>query len=719
MNEHPTRVLVSPSSLPVVLTSIGSGKSLFAADVETTGFNYRSDKITGISIYDPDAKTSYYFPTYHVFTPEIPLSVISSLNEIASRRGVVFHNAKFDIAFMQPHGWTTPATHDTLILAKVADFNLPGGLKQLSALKGWPQTSIEEILPKDKNMSQLPAREVYDYACQDTERTYDHLQWLLPLIENKPQAVIYQLEMAIIPAMMSMEINGVAADLKVFQAIHSACEELVESMTKEAHRTFKSLLKCEAGCKYGCTPQKRICEPVLHSARKMQTLLFDTLKLPTDGLDKTSTGYSTSIKNMVHLRQVHGIEWIDTILAYKEALKARGMSETYSESIESDGRIHTSLLQVHVVSGRIASAHPNLQQVPDSRRGLPSRLAEKSLSFRKGIVAPQGTYLLSCDYSQVEMRVFAALARATKLIQAFSSGTDVHSQTASLMYGIPISAVDSNSRDSAKVLGFGLLYGMSERGLAQRLSITEVQARRLMDSYFSAMPEITRFIADTHRYALNYGGVHTQFGRWIPIGGVQSRNRYEKTKALRLAVNARVQGSAADVMKMAIGKCFKVLPQFPGMKMLMTIHDELLFEVPDYFMPEQVAKVIMDAMRMKFGEVVLESSGSFGPTWGEMKKLFQVAKPSSNGKMTFNIKVPTDNRALNDIEDFLKGVAKNSGQYEIIFQTAQGLTNTGFYINQDGVDMFARISGDGSLLREVTVEEDDEEVPFELEEENE
>lgn len=541
-----TKVLVTPSNFRAAISALRHSTEALAIDLETSTLKMFSEgaRIAGCAIYDPAVKVAYYFTFNHALSQNLPISDLQVLIDSINHRPHVYHNAKFDFEFARRFstGLRNP-DHDTYIIVKLLDFNRDGGLKDITASYGYSQRHIEDLVDfkSGQTMCDLTAKAVLDYATDDVVYTWEVFTREHPFLEASPQYQIYLLEIACLPSTTETEENGFLIDRPFLTELGLTYGRLKESTQAEVYSAFREALACPSSgpcTRAGCSIKQRACEFPLHSSQKLQAMIFTHLAVPTDGLKRTKTGFSTDAETLQELARRHRYPWLAKLLDYKEAIKGQGMVETYLSSIMPDGRIHCNLLQVWVISGRFACSSPNLQQVPKSRRGQGAKVT----GFRRAFIARPGFYLLSVDFAQIEYRVFAALANAKRLIEAFNSGLDAHRTTASLSWSVAYDLVTEDQRDKAKTTGFGLIYGQTVQGLAIKLGIPESHAQRIVDSFFAAIPEFPRYIQERHRFAIKHGGVYTQYGRWIPIPGVYSSNRYDRAKALRLSVNATIQG---------------------------------------------------------------------------------------------------------------------------------------------------------------------------------
>jgi DNA polymerase-1 len=312
----------------------------------------------------------------------------------------------------------------------------------------------------------------------------------------------------------------------------------------------------------------------LNSPQQLGVVLFERLGLPVLKRTQKTRSYATGAETLEELA-LRGFPIAQLLLRYRELSK---LKSTYVDALPSlvaaDGRLHTRFQQAVAATGRLSSANPNLQNIP-----IRTELGQR---IRRAFVAGPGMQLLAADYSQIELRILAHIAAEPELIRAFQAGEDIHRATAAIVFGIAPGLVSADQRRAAKTINFGILYGMSAFGLAQNLGIGRGEADRFITAYLDRYPGVRRYVEETVRAAERDGRVETLYGRvrWLP--DIQSKNRNLRENARRMAINARIQGTAADLLKMAmvaIGR--RLRPEHPRARLLLTVHDELLFEVPD------------------------------------------------------------------------------------------------------------------------------------------
>jgi len=399
-----------------------------------------------------------------------------------------------------------------------------------------------------------------------------------------------EVEMALVPILVAMEDNGILLDTDLLREMSLELGQQLLRLEKEIYNSV--------GHQFN-----------INSPQQLGKVLFDELKLPQSR--RTKTGYSTEASVMEALRGVHPV--IEFILEYRQLSK---LKSTYVDALPvlintGTGRVHTNFNQTGTATGRLSSSDPNLQNIPI--RG------EMGNKIRKAIIAPPGAYLLSADYSQIDLRALAHLSQDTALIAAFAQDEDIHATTASKIFGIPIDKVTPEMRRNAKTVNFGVVYGMSDYGLEQATNLSREEAAQFIALYFEKYPGVKEYLEATKEQARKLGYVQTVLGRRRFLPEINSANRMVREAAERMAINAPVQGSSADIIKIAmINLHWEMEKRNLESKMLLQIHDDLLFEVPEAEMGEiksLVAELMPGAVELR---VPVKIDIKLGRNWGEM-----------------------------------------------------------------------------------------------------
>ena len=383
----------------------------------------------------------------------------------------------------------------------------------------------------------------------------------------------------------------------------------VDFLNKESKKLAKKIHELETKIHHKAKSSFNINSPI-----QLKEVLFEKLKISTEGIGKTKTGISTAAAELEKLQDAHPI--IPLIIEYRELTK---LQSTYLEALpklvnSKTGRVHTSFNQTITATGRLSSSDPNLQNIPIR--------TEVGRQIRKAFIAEKGFKIISADYSQIELRIIASLANDLKMIQSFKQGEDIHRRTAAEVYDVPIKKVTPEMRSGAKEVNFGILYGMGAWGLAERKHISREKAKQFIDKYFEVHKTIKDYLEQTKVLAHKLGYVETLFGRRRYLPEINSSMPQVRSAAERMAVNLPVQGTAADLMKIAMINISKKLPEVSKQsKMILQVHDELVFEVPEKDI-KKMAKFIADEMNSVYKlKAPIRTEVSFGDNWGELEKI--------------------------------------------------------------------------------------------------
>ncbi|HKX55327.1 MAG TPA: DNA polymerase I, partial [Xanthomonadales bacterium] len=409
---------------------------------------------------------------------------------------------------------------------------------------------------KQISFSQVPLEQASHYAAEDADVTLQLHQQLWPRLqaEKTLASVLQDIEIPLIPVLARMEQHGVLIDGELLKKQSKEMAELIQQLEKDAHK--------EAGGPFN-----------LASPAQLQKILFETLGLPV--IRKTPGGQPSTAEDVLQ-ELADEFQLPSLILEHRSLSKLRS---TYTDKLPEQinpktGRVHTSYHQAVAATGRLSSTDPNLQNIP-IRTPLGRRI-------RQAFIAPPGQLILACDYSQIELRIMAHLSGDEGLLNAFQSGVDVHRSTAAEVFGVDYDAVDSDQRRAAKAINFGLMYGMSAFGLAKQLSIGRQEAQAYMDTYFLRYPGVQQYMEQTREKARTDGYVETLFGRRLYLPDITASNMQRRQGAERAAINAPMQGTAADIIKRAMISVDGWLQETkPEACLIMQVHDELVLEVAE------------------------------------------------------------------------------------------------------------------------------------------
>jgi DNA polymerase-1 len=481
------------------------------------------------------------------------------------------------------------------------------GLKDLAAHRlGVQMTPISDLIGSGKmqgNFSATPIAAAAPYAAADADLTLRLAHVLRPELEEKGVAkLLDDLEMPLIAVLADMEKEGVGVDAEFFRKMSGELATRLAELEKQIHEL--------AG------------EPFnINSTQQLSDILFVKLKLPQEGLRKTKSGhFSTAAAVLEGLRPDDKTGIIAAILEQRELTK---LKSTYVDALPEminprTGRIHTSFNQTGAITGRLASSNPNLQNIPIR--------TEVGQQIRRGFVARPGWVFLAADYSQVELRILAHVSQDEALLEAFRQDRDVHSATAAAVYSIPLEEVTYNQRRFAKAVNFGLIYGMGAYRLSRDSELTLAEAENYIDAYFKQFPGIRRYLNETKRRAKQQGYVETLFGRrrYFPIFQIQQQtaggNAQAINRAEREAINHPIQGTAADIIKIAMIQLHGKLSASFRARLLLQVHDELVLEVPQEEV-DIVRPLVVETMSNAFKlDVPLKVEASVGENWLALKE---------------------------------------------------------------------------------------------------
>jgi len=604
----------------------------FAFDTETTALGAMRAGLVGIS-FSPAVGEAYYVPVGHLPSlgerEQLPLStVMARLGPVLEDAAIekVAHNGKFDMLVLANHGaWTENLAFDTMIAAYVlgegggSEAYRPGagslGLKWLASKRlGVEMTPITDLIgkagPKQISMDQVPIIEATAYACADADMTL-RLRAILDqeLREQGLWSLFAEIEMPLVPVLARMEMAGVALDTAILREMSRQLEGQVAEVEQKTYE--------EVGHRFN-----------IASPQQLSGVLFEEIGLPKTR--RTKQGYTTDAQALEGLRGAHPV--VDLVLLYRQLTK---LKSTYVDTLPAlinpkTGRVHTTFNQTVTTTGRLSSNDPNLQNIP-VRTELGGQVRT---AFVARDVGPD-PWLLAADYSQIELRIMAHVCQDPNLLEAFHRDEDIHASTASQVFGVPLDGVTPDMRRRAKVFNFGVLYGLSDYGLSQREGISREEAAEFIETYFRKYERVRQWqeqvLADTRRL----GYAETLAGRRRYIPEINSSNFQVRSAAERMAVNMPIQGTASDIIKIAMNRIDAEMRE-RGLrsKMLLQVHDELIFEGPASELDtlrEMVLRVMPlrqaqdAALRQAQGklqslslDVPLKVDVKVGKNWGEM-----------------------------------------------------------------------------------------------------
>lgn len=571
----------------------------FAFDLETTSLNTFEAKIVGIS-FSVEPKSAYYLPLGHKGMEQIKGSLEKLQPLFLSDKLKIGHNIKYDIEVLKSNGIEVKGPlFDTMVAAYLLDpTSGKYSLKKLGKqFLGRDMIKLMELIGKEaeyEDFSEVPVDIATDYACSDADVTFSLYElFKLTLKAQKLDKLFYDIEMPLIETLIEMEYNGISIDKK-----------LLARMSKEMDVKLKDLEKhifCIAGETFN-----------INSPKQLANILFNKLLIPV--IKRGKTGPSTNIEVLEELASKK-IEIAEKLIEYRSLTKLKStFVDVFPTLINpKTGRIHTSFNQTITATGRLSSSKPNLQNIPV--RGSWGKLIRSAF-----IPDKKDWVLLAADYSQIELRILAHLSKDKALIEAFKNGKDIHRSTAAQVYGVPESEVTDEMRSSAKTVNFGIIYGISDFGLAKQLKIKRTEAADFINKYFAKHAGVKEFIDKTIAKAREDGYVSTLLGRKRPIPDINSPNQGLRSFSERTAINTPVQGTAADMIKIAMVNVYRKC-QITGVecKMIIQVHDELVFECPKGE-AEKIKKIVekemVNAIKL---DVPVKVDVGIGKNWAEAK----------------------------------------------------------------------------------------------------
>ena len=578
------------------ITAAGS----FSFDTETTSTHPMSADLVGVS-FSISQGQGWYIPVGHIGEEQLALekvlAVIKPLMESTALTKSA-HNANFDMLMLSNYGIIPKnVDHDTMVSAHLLG-KTGIGLKNLALeVLGEEMTPITSLIGTGKKQitfDKVPIDRGAPYAAADADMTGRLRSIFEPQIQNQSFSSLFSdVEIPLIPVLVNMEYQGIKLDAGVLREMS---HDLNEQMMETERELYQSI---------GHTVN-------INSPQQLSDLLFKELGLPHT--KRTKTGYSTDANSLESLKGLHPV--VDNILGYRQVAK---LKSTYVDALPDmvnprTGRIHTSYNQTGSATGRISSSDPNLQNIPIR--------TELGRQVRRAFVAPDSprSLLVSADYSQIELRVLAHLSQDPGLLEAFKKGEDIHSATASLMFETPLNDVDSEMRRIAKVLNFGVIYGLSAHGISQQTGFSREEGNNFIQSYFSKYPGISEYLDIVKTNARETHYVETLRGRRRAVPEINASNFNVRNAAERMAINMPIQGTAADIMKIAMIRVHDQLSnQNMATKMLLQVHDELVFETPVEEL-ETLKTLVSDEMSAAMDlDVTLKVDMKWGSTWGDME----------------------------------------------------------------------------------------------------
>ena len=593
------RTLKSIDDLSMIENLIHESKC-FAFDTETTSIDSLEAELVGVS-FSFEANSGYYLPIAHqektAISRDEALRWLKQIIE-ASQDKVIGQNLKYDLQVLRNHQIHIKKFYaDTMLMSY--SINSTASRHNLDALAEYylniKTIKFEDVMGKGKNklknFSEVPIKEATNYAAEDADITLQLYRTFETKIDDKTTKMLQEIEYPMIFVLMEMEATGALIDIKHLNSLSNNFGSKLINLVQKIHK--------HSGVVFNIDSPKQLSE-----------VLFDKMGIEAKGLKKTSSGYySTSEAVLQKLADENEI--IKDILEYRTLAKLKSTyTDKLSEICDLGSRVHTSYHQAVTSTGRLSSSDPNLQNIPIRTKD--------GIVIREAFIAPQGKKLLAIDYSQIELRLMAHYSNDEIMVKSFNNNEDIHKRTASEIFGVDIQDVDDDMRRKAKTINFGLLYGMSAFGLSNQLSVTRAEADIFLESYFDRYSGVSAFMKNIVEDAKGKKYVETLHGRKIHVPNIESSNYLMRQASERAAINGPLQGSAADIIKIAM---IKIAEWIEGndqeIKMILQVHDELIFEVPDSYGEENIEPIIKLMEQSTEINVPLKAEYGFGSNWRE------------------------------------------------------------------------------------------------------
>ena len=535
----------------------------FAIDTETTSLDAHQTNLVGISISYSIGKACYIPISHKDYKNLNEEKIIKILKPFLEDHSIkkIGQNIKFDYIIFYKRGIDMNSMEDTMLMSYVLDAGKNRhNMDTLSEIHLQHKTiQFKDLVGTGKkqiNFSEVDVNIAKDYAAEDADITYRLYKNFLKSLKEENLLNIYEIfEKPLIKILAFMEIEGVEIDSKFLKSLSSKFEKKIQKLEKEVFKISKK-------------------EFNIASPKQLGEIIYNDLKIA--GLKKTKKGSFATSASVLEDLAFKGHEFPKLILDWRQVSK---LKNTYSDALPehlnpNTKRVHTSFLLAATTTGRLASSDPNLQNIPIK--------SEDGKDIRKAFTAKKGHLLISADYNQIEMRILADLADVKELKKAFKNKEDIHSLTASQIFNIDIKKVNQDHRRKAKAINFGIIYGISQYGLAKQINVSNYEAEEFLNSYFAKFPEIKVYMDNTIKFCRKSGYVNNIFGRRSHFNGINDKNFNVRNFQERAAINAPIQGSASEVMRLAMIRLDKKLSEEKNSnsKMLLQIHDELIFEIP-------------------------------------------------------------------------------------------------------------------------------------------
>ena len=580
-------------------------KSIISVDCETSSLNPMDAELVGIS-FCYDINEAYYIPVAHKNFKSLSKEfVIKKLKNILEDQSIkkVGQNIKYDYMIFKKYGVSIEPIEDTMLLSYTLDAgNNRHNMDTLSEIHlGHKTIAYKEIVGSGKkqlNFSDVNLEEATKYAAEDADVTFRLYNVLKDRVDSEKLSKIYEVfEKPMVKLLSKLEMNGIKIDDSYLKKLSKKFEE---RLIKKENEIYKI-----SGKKFN-----------IGSTKQLGEIIYNDLKIAK--LKKTKKGSLATSAKVLEDLALTGHKFPKLIIEWRQDSK---LKSTYTDALQDHinkktKRVHTSFLLAATNTGRLASSDPNLQNIPIK--------SADGKEIRKAFVADKGNILISADYSQIEMRILADMADVKELKKAFKNNEDIHSLTASQVFGVPIKKIDEDLRRKAKAINFGIIYGITQYGLAKQISVSNQEAQDFINEYFKKFPEIKDYMNSTIKFCRKNGYVNNIFGRRIHLRSINDKNFAIRSFQERAAINAPIQGSAADIIRLAMIEIDRVTEKEKKIsaKMLLQIHDELVFEssVKNQKNNEKLIKKVMTSVSSSehhMFSIPLEVNVNSGYNWGE------------------------------------------------------------------------------------------------------
>ena len=590
------RIVTEPSELAAMVAAIAAAGA-FAFDTESSSTDPMAAELAGLS-FAIDGGPAWYVPVGHTAGAQLPIEeVLAAVRPLFAAPGIsrCAHNANYDLTLLGKYGIAPHGVidHDTMIAAHLLGRSRLGLKPIVLEVLGQEMTEITDLIGKgrsQKTFNEVPIAAGAPYAAADADCTLRLRRRLEPqLARDELAALLSEVELPLVPVLVQMQRAGVRLDAGI---LHEMSRDLTAQLAQIEADLYRNI---------GHTVN-------INSPKQLSDLLFGELGLPKTR--RTKSGFSTDANALEMLKGLHPV--VDGILEYRQVAK---LKSTYVDALPEmvnrrTGRIHTSYHQTGSATGRISSSDPNLQNIPVR--------TEQGRQVRRAFVADAGCQLLSADYSQIELRVLAHLSQDESLLDAFRRGEDIHAATASQMFGAPLNQVDAEQRRIAKVLNFGVIYGLGPHGISQQTGFSREEGRHFIDTYLARYPGINGYLESVKEQTRQTMYAETMLGRRRYLPDIQAEKHVARAAAERMAINMPIQGTAADIMKKAmINVQARMAKEGMQSRMILQVHDELVFEVPEEEMAAMTALATDEMPAALDLSVTLKVDVKSGYSWGD------------------------------------------------------------------------------------------------------